>query len=573
MEEKKFSEDLKNWCALSCPVQGQRFDARTLELLDTNGDGRIRSDEVLAALGYLKEKGVEIDSLFGDHKDDEAALAANLDKQGDLEKIAPTDAEKAAVAAWEARGREASVAVCGDATADAEAALAAVEPVVEAFFATPDDLPLVTEEPDKVLPLKDHLNPKHLDAILAFAEKCVKPVLGEKDALTRTDWKKVKAAFAPYRAWRGAKPVLHAEAKAALVDEERLLRYKIHLGEFLQNFVTMERLYDEKENAIFQVGTLRIDGKEMNLCFHVENEDAHSALSGKSYCCVIYLALKRPTDGATRAICAVVTAGAIGGLYVGRNGVFYDRDGGLWEATITKVVEAQVSLTEAFWAPWRMMCESVASAAKKFLGDHQAEAVEKVQKGTESTHAGGASFASSVAAIGIGLGMVGAAVASLAASVRGMGPWHIFVAVVRGMGPWQLLASVIAIILVVSLPSVILTWFKLRRRDLGAILNASGWAVNHRIPFSMKRARGFTKCARTRDVWIYALLVAIVVDILGWTVCTICFPPNVEASSPCEEAVSSNVEAESSDAEAASRRFEDKTTTSTPTSQTQQETK
>ena len=57
-------------------------------------------------------------------------------------------------------------------------------------------MPLVTEEADKVLPLKDHLNPKHLEAILAFAEKCVKPVLGEKDSLTRM-------RRTPSRAWSG----------------------------------------------------------------------------------------------------------------------------------------------------------------------------------------------------------------------------------------------------------------------------------------------------------------------------------------------------------------------------------
>ena len=505
----ELSDDLKNWYAISCPVKGQRFDARTLELLDADGDGRIRSDEVKAALAFLKEKGVALDDLFGDHVADEKALAENLEKQSDLAKLEPTDAEKAAVAAWEAKGREPSVAVCGEGTADADAALAAVEPVVEAFFTPPEDLPLVTEDPDKVLPLKDHLNPKHVEAILAFAEKCVKPVLGERDALTRLDWKAVKAAFAPYRAWCAEKPVLHAGAKDALVEEERLLRYKIHLGEFLQNYVTMDRLYDESASAIFQVGVLRIDGKELNLCFHVESEAAHSGLSGKSECCVIYLKLTRPKGGADRSICAVVTAGTVGGLYVGRNGVFYDRDGSDWEATITKVVESQVSLTEAFWAPWRKLGAGAAAAVKKFLGDRQSKSVEKVQKGAESAQAGGAALASSVAAIGIGVGMVGAALASLAAAVR-------------GMGPWQLLAAVLAIILIVSLPSVILTWFKLRRRDLGAILNASGWAVNHRIRFSMKRARGFTKCAKTSDAWLYALLVVLVVGLLGWTAWNLC---------------------------------------------------
>ena len=497
-------KDLKDWYAISCPVKGLRFDARTLALIDTNGDGRIRTDEVLAALDFLKEKGVSVEDLFADHSDDEKTLAENLAKQDDLEKLELTEAEKTARAAWEAEGRTPGVAVCGEATADAEAALAAVEPVVEAFFTPPDDLPLVTEEPDKVLPLKDHLNPKHLDAILAFADKCVKPVLGERDALTRTDWKAVKAAFAPFRAWRAAEPVVHAEAKAALVEEERLLRYKVFLGEFLQNYVTMDRLYDETASAIFQTGTLRIDGKELVLCFHVESEAAHAALAGKSDCCVIYLKLKRPADGAERSVCAVVTAGTIGGLYVGRNGVFYDRDGGHWEAVVTQVVESQVSLAEAFWAPWRKLGAGVADAVKKFLGDRQAKSVEKVQKGAASAQAGGAALASSVAAIGIGVGMAGAAVASIAA-------------VVRSMGPWQLLAAVLAIVLVVSLPSVILTWFKLRRRDLGAILNASGWAVNRPIRFSMKRARGFTKCAKTSDAWIYALLVALVLALVGWT--------------------------------------------------------
>ena len=52
--------DLKNWYAISCPVGGLRFDARTLDFLDSNHDGHIRSDEVQAALSFLKEKGVEL---------------------------------------------------------------------------------------------------------------------------------------------------------------------------------------------------------------------------------------------------------------------------------------------------------------------------------------------------------------------------------------------------------------------------------------------------------------------------------------------------------------------------------
>ena len=319
--------DRKQWIALSMPTTGVRFDLRMLELMDTDHDGRIRTPEVLAAIDFLKAKNVDFDSLFTAGEAEEKALADVTAKQADLAALAPSDADKKALADWEAQGKTPEVAVAGDATADANAALAAVEPVVDAFFLPPEDMPLVTEEADKVLPLKDHLNPKHLEAILAFAEKCVKPVLGEKDSLTRMEWKKVKGAFAAYRAWVAAKPVMNAGKKGELDDEERVLRYRLHLVEFLENYVNMRRLYDLKELAVFQTGTLRIDAKEMNLCFHVESEAAHSALVEKSNCCVIYLKLSRPSEGATRQICAVVTAGAVAQLYVGRNGVFYDHQG------------------------------------------------------------------------------------------------------------------------------------------------------------------------------------------------------------------------------------------------------
>ena len=42
--------DQKLWTVLSCPTKGVRFDQKTLELLDTDRDGRIRVPEILAAI-------------------------------------------------------------------------------------------------------------------------------------------------------------------------------------------------------------------------------------------------------------------------------------------------------------------------------------------------------------------------------------------------------------------------------------------------------------------------------------------------------------------------------------------
>ena len=305
-----------------------------------------------------------------------------------------------------------------------------------------------------------------------------------------------KAAFAPYRAWLAAKPVMNANARAALEEEERVVRYRMHLVEYLRNYVSQEKLYDGSLDAMYLTGTLFIDGRECRLCFHVDDEGAHSALAERSDCCIIYLKLTR-SGGAARNVCAVITAGRTIPLYAGRNGLFYDRDGVSWDATITKVVMSQVSLREAFWAPWRKMGEMIGEQVKKFVGSTQEKSVGGVTKAVDGvganaaaktegkpadSSANGAALASSVAALGIGVGMVGAAFAGVVGLVAGL-PW------------WKTAIGVLLVILAVSLPSVILAWFKLRRRDLGAVLNACGWAVNRPLRFSQKLAKQFTRRA------------------------------------------------------------------------------
>ena len=44
--------DWKLWVALACPTKGLAFDARTLELIDTDKDGRIRAPELINAVKW-----------------------------------------------------------------------------------------------------------------------------------------------------------------------------------------------------------------------------------------------------------------------------------------------------------------------------------------------------------------------------------------------------------------------------------------------------------------------------------------------------------------------------------------
>ena len=44
--------DQKLWVALGCPTRGIEFDSRTLDLIDSDADGHVRANEVLAAIEW-----------------------------------------------------------------------------------------------------------------------------------------------------------------------------------------------------------------------------------------------------------------------------------------------------------------------------------------------------------------------------------------------------------------------------------------------------------------------------------------------------------------------------------------
>lgn len=56
--------DQKLWVALSCPATGVQFDKRTLELIDTDGDGQIRAPELLNAIDWTARRLTSLDLLL-----------------------------------------------------------------------------------------------------------------------------------------------------------------------------------------------------------------------------------------------------------------------------------------------------------------------------------------------------------------------------------------------------------------------------------------------------------------------------------------------------------------------------
>ena len=92
--------DRKDWYALSMPTAGVRFDKRMLELMDSDHDGRIRIDEVMAAAAFLNSKGVDIDTASLPLAGDVKALEDVMARQADLEKVQPSDEDVKAMQAW-----------------------------------------------------------------------------------------------------------------------------------------------------------------------------------------------------------------------------------------------------------------------------------------------------------------------------------------------------------------------------------------------------------------------------------------------------------------------------------------
>ena len=61
---------------------------------------------------------------------------------------------------------------------------------------------------------------------------------------------------------------------------------------------------------------------------------------------------------------------------------------------------------------------------------------------------------------------------------------------------WQFPIVIAAIVLVISIPSVLLAWLKLRKRNIGPILDGNGWAVNARARINIPFGTSLTAAAR-----------------------------------------------------------------------------
>lgn len=458
-------------------------------------------------------------------------------------------AECAAFDAWHKKSEtdKATILPAGDATAAAAAAVRAIKAKVDDYFGrcrlaaydpravamlnrkeeeylavAANDMtitaaeiagfPLAQVAAGKPLPLKGAVNPAHAAALAALNAQAVKPLLGDKSELTEADWTTLLAKLGAFECWNAGKAgaaveklglkrvreILGGKAKediaaliakdkalepeaAAIANVEKLARFVRDLHALCINFVNFRDFYDAGDPAIFQAGTLYLDQRSCTLTLPVEDAGRHASMAGMAGSYLAYCDCVRKGTGEKRQIVAAFTNGDSDNLMVGRNGLFYDRKGRDWDATITKIVDNPISVRQAFWSPYKKLVRMIEEMAAKRAAAADADSDKKLAAAaTTVTTADKAKpeakkvDVGAVAAMGVAFGAIGTALAY-------------FAGLFKGIEFWQLCLAVVGIMLLISGPSMILAWMKLRKRNLGPILDANGWAVNAKaklnVPF------------------------------------------------------------------------------------------
>ncbi|MDO5342638.1 MAG: hypothetical protein Q4F69_09340 [Bacteroidia bacterium] len=344
----------------------------------------------------------------------------------------------------------------------------------------------------------------------------------DTEFITEEQWDAVQAKMGAYRAYMAAKKGDNVEglgydAAKALLDNNRkaelleivaqdlalestansidTVNKFMHLYRdfftVLKNFVTFSDFYSRDRKAIFQAGTLYIDQRSCDLCFKVTDMGKQTAGAGLSNMFIVYCDCTCKSKPAKMTIGVVITDGDIGNIRVGKNAIFYDRDGLDWDATIISIIDNPISVRQAFWTPYRKLGDFIEKTINKNAEAKDAEVMGNLTAKVEGTGDASApkqpfdmtKYVSMFAMVGVAVGAVGGALALLVDSIQKL-HW------------WELIIAIVGILLVISGPAMIKAWLKLRKRNLSPLLNANGWAVNAKVLVNVRFGETLTHIAK-----------------------------------------------------------------------------
>ena len=454
--------DQKMWTVLSCPTTGLEINEESLSLIDLDGDGKLRVKEVVQTADWLCSVLRTPDSLLEgksevalDNIADEGILGVARQVAGDKERVTLSDVD-AAIAGVSIEAQSAPEAPY---PGDVIAAYKAKQAEYVAYY-----------EQVKLQQI----------GLATIAEDAPKP------GMTEEEFAEMGSKIAAYEAGVAAANDANAAALSAAQAQYKPLRKLLLLSRdfyrLLRNFVTFEDFYDKHQNdkAIFQAGTLIIDQRACTLCVRVSDMGKHNLQAGQSGMFLIYCDCESKKLGQKMQIVAAMTIGDIRNLKVGKNALFYDNAGNDWDAVVTKIIDNPISISQAFWSPYRKLGDWISNLINKSASEKNdkafAEATAKIEENAKKTPEEKnkvqafdiAKFAGIFAAFGMAIGYIGAFFTSLG---KGFGD-------LAEKGWYMPILAIIGLMLVISGPAMIMAWIKLRKRNLAPLLNANGWAIN-----------------------------------------------------------------------------------------------
>ena len=298
---------------------------------------------------------------------------------------------------------------------------------------------------------------------------------------------------------------------AALQDLEHLLLLQRWCLDLCNNFVNFSHLYNPAHRALFETGSLVMDGHVFHTNLRVASVDLHAPVAERSGIYLLYSEVTGAAGELSFFIVTPITKGRIANLGIGKRGVLFDPSGRELDARVVKVVENPVNLRQAIAAPFKRLgnqisatAERITSSAEKQLQARITEATSAVETGVqqgiassgaealpseEAAPAAPASPAGPASSGGIGglrdivlaggvaVAALGSAFAYIARTLAETNVqwWHIPIALAVGLT-------------LVIVPTVIVAFFRLRARNLSALLEASGWAINARMRLTRRLA-------------------------------------------------------------------------------------
>ena len=358
--------------------------------------------------------------------------------------------------------------------------------------------------------LSGDINPYFREKIRELKDIVIEPLLGAQvAAIDKHSLQTLKDIFKPYADWIERKPdvpvdripaesiqdyltdasclqdleqLIEESHRTAFVLEnlrelERLLLYQANILPLANSFVSFPHLYNPHERALFEEGTLIMDGRHFTLAIRVEDREHHIETCKDSNIFVIYCELYTTEGEKNCEIAVPVTSGSRGTIRLNKWGIFNDIYGNELHAKVVDIVENPISVGEAVLDPFIRINRAFFSRLEEFSSKAEERLFRRDEKAKNKKKE--ESSVGLLAGGGVALAAVGSSFAFITKTLSTLTLKTVLLALL-------VLAAIIAI------PAGFSAYFRLSRRDLSAVLEGSGWGLNSRMKLTASQAASFT---------------------------------------------------------------------------------